>query len=454
MKIISFNATQVHGYLDLEATFLKDLTFLTGINGSGKTTVIQCITALISPDISSLISIIFEKMDVALEHDGQLVTISAQRDIEHINIETSATEGSFTAPFEDYQFDEFDDPRRKHLALRNLSARMQGNSVIEYIQNLPSPMILGLERTSLDKEGDRFLSEHQTRKRIFKGTLSDSLHEAIDLARGNYLKTKKASDFAADSLRKNVAISMFEVPPSKADVFPTKVPAKSILGRYQKIRRDIGEALVDIDVSDDKSKRIVDEYFDDVIATISKLPFSEKLEDVLNNKNIQNEKRNATFQYIQMSPQIKIIQSLAKYADEYRNRKAIVWLKVNLYLDVIKRFLIDTNKTVSFSFDGTPSISISSEDGEKLICKDRDMFALSSGERQIFVILTHLAFNKLAREANVLIIDEPELSLHVRWQELFVDACSEINPDLQLIFATHSPSIIQGRTNNCITAKK
>ena len=38
------------------------------------------------------------------------------------------------------------------------------------------------------------------------------------------------------------------------------------------------------------------------------------------------------------------------------------------------------------------------------------------------VILTHLAFNRQAKRANVLIIDEPELSLHLRRQELFVDS--------------------------------
>jgi predicted ATP-dependent endonuclease of OLD family len=74
---------------------------------------------------------------------------------------------------------------------------------------------------------------------------------------------------------------------------------------------------------------------------------------------------------------------------------------------------------------------------------------LSSGESQIIVIITHLVFNP-GQRANVFIIDEPELSLHVRWQELFVDAVSKANPDLQLLVATHSPSIILDRIDKCI----
>ena len=76
--------------------------------------------------------------------------------------------------------------------------------------------------------------------------------------------------------------------------------------------------------------------------------------------------------------------------------------------------------------------------------------SLSSGEAQIFVILTHLAFNPSAQEANVFIIDEPELSLHVQWQELFVESVQSANPNVQYIMATHAPSIILDRTDKCI----
>ena len=43
------------------------------------------------------------------------------------------------------------------------------------------------------------------------------------------------------------------------------------------------------------------------------------------------------------------------------------------------------------------------------------------------------------------IVDEPELSLHLEWQLEFVDTLLELNPDIQLIFATHSPEIIGKR---------
>ena len=56
----------------------------------------------------------------------------------------------------------------------------------------------------------------------------------------------------------------------------------------------------------------------------------------------------------------------------------------------------------------------------------------------------------LAQENNVFIIDEPELSLHVQWQELFVDSIISANPNIQYVLATHSPSIILDRIENCV----
>src|SRR5690606_11602866 len=67
---------------------------------------------------------------------------------------------------------------------------------------------------------------------------------------------------------------------------------------------------------------------------------------------------------------------------------------------------------------------------------------LSSGERQLLVIFAHSFFNRPNSKNQVFIIDEPELSLHLGWQEKFSETISSINPNSQYILATHSPEII------------
>ena len=43
--------------------------------------------------------------------------------------------------------------------------------------------------------------------------------------------------------------------------------------------------------------------------------------------------------------------------------------------------------------------------------------------------------------ASILLLDEPENSLHIEWQHQLIDVIRKLNPNSQLIISTHSPSI-------------
>jgi len=64
--------------------------------------------------------------------------------------------------------------------------------------------------------------------------------------------------------------------------------------------------------------------------------------------------------------------------------------------------------------------------------------SLSSGEKQMVRILLEC----LATENNCILIDEPELSLHVDWQHRLVECMRLVNDDAQIILATHSPEVM------------
>ena len=67
-------------------------------------------------------------------------------------------------------------------------------------------------------------------------------------------------------------------------------------------------------------------------------------------------------------------------------------------------------------------------------------YQLSSGEKQMLVILlTVLVEDKLPY---ILFMDEPEVSLHVDWQERLISIILEMNPNVQVILTTHSPAVI------------
>jgi hypothetical protein len=68
--------------------------------------------------------------------------------------------------------------------------------------------------------------------------------------------------------------------------------------------------------------------------------------------------------------------------------------------------------------------------------------SLSSGEQHELILVYDLLFN--APEGSLVLIDEPEISLHVAWQQRVLDDMTRISEitKLRFIVATHSPQII------------
>ena len=100
-------------------------------------------------------------------------------------------------------------------------------------------------------------------------------------------------------------------------------------------------------------------------------------------------------------------------------------------------------------------IAISREEG--IYIKDKyikgkqiSLSQLSSGEKQEIILFYKLIFE--TPENTLLLIDEPEISLHIAWQKKFMDDLYEIIKfkKLNVIVATHSPQIINNRWENQI----
>lgn len=79
---------------------------------------------------------------------------------------------------------------------------------------------------------------------------------------------------------------------------------------------------------------------------------------------------------------------------------------------------------------------------------------LSSGEQHELVLLYELLFK--VKPNSLVLIDEPELSLHVGWQSQFLKDLQEITElaDLDILIATHSPDIIQDRWDLTVELKR
>ena len=100
---------------------------------------------------------------------------------------------------------------------------------------------------------------------------------------------------------------------------------------------------------------------------------------------------------------------------------------------------------------GRKDVKISKQKGLNVVYSDRDIpiETLSSGEQHQLVLFFELLFE--TEKNSLILIDEPEISLHVSWQKKFIaDLMSIIDLNkFDVVLATHSPQLI-GRWGNLV----
>ena len=74
---------------------------------------------------------------------------------------------------------------------------------------------------------------------------------------------------------------------------------------------------------------------------------------------------------------------------------------------------------------------------------------LSSGEKQILVILLTALVQE--NRPGVMLMDEPEISLHIEWQQRLITLVRTLNPNTQIILCTHSRAIIMDGWMDAVT---
>lgn len=101
------------------------------------------------------------------------------------------------------------------------------------------------------------------------------------------------------------------------------------------------------------------------------------------------------------------------------------------FINIINEMFKETGKVLLES----ESSLVFLKDGERRIQVNN----LSAGEKQLLIILLTVLLQK--RQEYILVLDEPEISMHIDMQYTLIDNLLKLNPNVQLIVSTHSPSI-------------
>ena len=135
-------------------------------------------------------------------------------------------------------------------------------------------------------------------------------------------------------------------------------------------------------------------------------------------------------------------------SQKYKTEVDKLMAPIDIYQKTLQKFIKD--KEFNFSEEnGLLEVSWSYLKDGKLTISDLKHQNLSSGEKQLLILLTQTLLQE--KQPYVFIADEPELSLHIEWQKDIIGAINTINPNAQVIVATHSPEIAGQWSDNIIS---
>jgi predicted ATPase len=441
MKIDTLVISNLYGYINKEIDFNNDLTLLVGINGSGKTSILNIVNWIISPSLPNLCVTEFEKiiLTFTFKKTKYEVTCEHHKTTFSYKIKTNKIEyHPLTVRIHQAPNSIKNDTMLRENLIQNytgLSPDEKEKKTWELISKFPNPTIIGLDRNLYTEESsEQIYFEESMKGRLVRkrggGKMTSPLDRVKEIINKEYRKRKNSILNLTNGLKNHLMLSTFDGSITKESLH-TGIRYKLNHSQIVNAEKRVNDYFVKFEeksISLDEQKTI-SEYFSQ-LKEITKEYQSNPTEIV---KLLYGLNAN---QFIKVR---KLLKEFEKFeADSIKEMS-----QIQDYIDVLNHFLKDSAKKILFKED-TSELTFSTLDKNgKVITEYKDINYLSSGEQQILILFSYIAFN--SQDGRIFIIDEPELSLHIKWQEDFLEKLDKITPkSTQLILATHSP-ILAGK---------
>lgn len=420
-RIVIKNLFDLYSY-DLDLGKNRNLTILTGPNGYGKTTILLIINNLSSKNFHFFQKLSFESIQLYLDKNYSIII--SKRPIKNNTQADTASNIDSEVKFELFAEEKkittliFDPTALRRAITNNSYLRYDKNQDIwidrrneylytteEYIEKNPKVL------ESIDygtSEGEFLLFLNSVNSYLIKDQRLSSIYR-LDSWRSSESKTEptvKKSASELEEIIKDTQLKSLKETQELDSTFPERLLNNSVSLPVEEYQKRFAEL--------------------------------QKKQELLREFNLSN-----------------MTQSQAEYNDN-NQRILSIYLsdaekKISVFNELVEKLQLFTGILNKKEF-AMKNIRIDAEKGfvfKTIKGKSLDTENLSSGEQHELILLYDLLFH--VKPGTIVLIDEPEISLHVSWQQEFIKDIQEITntKNIQLIIATHSPQIIGNNWDLC-----
>jgi predicted ATP-dependent endonuclease of OLD family len=403
---------EIHGFWQSRtatAALRDDVNIIIGKNGTGKTTFMNIAHAVLTVDLDALFENAFRSVTLTLSDGKRTRTVRAdRRELEttpFAMIEYHISNRRFSAPLIGG-----DDSRTLSPSSRRRAAE-EAQKIKNELSSLVAVASLSVYR--IGGETDPEVRERMSRR--YTSTVDMRLLSLMQRLTQYQLELSNAAREISSELQRDVLTSLLYAEEKDRHRgysldFDEVVERQNLVSAY----RQLG-------VGGNEVAKKIQEHLAAVGTTVKNLRQMSEARGKGDAKIPSLPVDFAALEAFKLTSKV-----VAKSLDAERRTKEI-FSQVDLFLRTLKSFIAD--KTFTFS---TGELSVSTE-GPIPLAK------LSSGEKQLLILFIEALLQR--QHAYIFLADEPELSLHIAWQRNIISAIRSINPNAQIIVATHSPEI-------------
>lgn len=426
----------IHNRYDLDILFTPTLNILFGENGTGKSTLIHIIANVLNCDFIRFAFLEFHKIKITYSNQSSItVTKNGEKNERYIEISTQTGASIKFSQREAIDVsreveDERYDPDLAPELIYNISSFIEDNEVPLIRTSYFPAFRTMLEALSSQLEG----STESYLRRMRNSTRSPLNNTATTFSRnlfGNFLPKINYPTPIEIEHRLNMEIRRCLI---RIANYESSIFSESFVKVFSALIEGRGDNKINIspDVLLEEISRLTNDFANNKLGALQE--DSNTYSDL---KRLVS--RNDTNRELQSSAS----EALIVYRDALKDRleyQQDSFKAIDTYFEVVNSFL--NKKQLDYRLDDerrVPKVSLKFPDGSWSRLK-----VMSSGERQLLTML--YAVNRMSKNS-VVLIDEPEISLHIDWQENLLIKMMEQLGSRQIIVCTHSPAIASDFTD-------